>query len=48
MNAMGGRVWLESNGYGGSRFMVAVPEMRDTAADGGPEAGVMSEAGPDG
>ncbi|MGD0017934.1 MAG: HAMP domain-containing sensor histidine kinase [Candidatus Limnocylindrales bacterium] len=46
MNAMGGRVWLESNGYGGSRFMVAVPEMRDTSEDsGGPEAGVMSEAG---
>ncbi len=49
MNAMGGRVWLESNGYGGSRFMVAVPEMRDTSEDGGgPEAGVMSEAGSDG
>jgi len=49
MNAMGGRVWLESNGYGGSRFMVAVPEMRDTSGDtGGPEAGVMSEAGSDG
>jgi signal transduction histidine kinase len=48
MNAMGGRVWLESNGYGGSRFMVAVPEMRDTSGDGGgPEAGVMSEAGSD-
>lgn len=25
MDAMGGRVWLEGNGYGGSRFMVAVP-----------------------
>lgn len=48
MNAMGGRVWLESNGYGGSRFMVAVPEMRNTSADGGPEPGVMSEAGSDG
>jgi signal transduction histidine kinase len=48
MNAMGGRVWLESNGYGGSRFMVAVPEMRDTGAtNGGPEPGVMSEAGPE-
>ena len=45
MNAMGGRVWLESNGYGGSRFMVAVPEMRHTTNDGGPEPGVMSEAG---
>jgi signal transduction histidine kinase len=43
MNAMGGRVWLESNGYGGSRFMVAVPEMRNTSTDRGPEAGVMSE-----
>jgi signal transduction histidine kinase len=49
MNAMGGRVWLESNGYSGSRFMVAVPEMRHTSVDGGgPEAGVMSEAGSDG
>ena len=49
MNAMGGRVWLESNGDGGSRFMVAVPEMRDTSGDhDGPEAGVMSEAGSDG
>jgi signal transduction histidine kinase len=48
MDGMGGRVWLESNGYGGSRFMVAVPEMRQTEADTmGPEAGVMSEAGPD-
>ena len=29
--------------------MVAVPEMRDTSEDGGgPEAGVMSEAGSDG
>jgi signal transduction histidine kinase len=49
MAAMGGRVWLESNGYGGSRFMVAVPEMRQAADDtGGPEAGVMSETGPEG
>jgi signal transduction histidine kinase len=48
MNAMGGRVWLESNGYGGSRFMVAVPQMRQTSDDGGgPEAGVMSESGSD-
>jgi signal transduction histidine kinase len=45
MNAMGGRCWLESNGNGGSRFMVAVPEMRQTPGDSGPEAGVMSEAG---
>jgi signal transduction histidine kinase len=22
---MGGRVWLEPNGYGGSRFIVALP-----------------------
>jgi hypothetical protein len=29
--------------------MVAVPEMSDTSVDdGGPEAGVMSEAGSDG
>jgi signal transduction histidine kinase len=49
MDAMGGRVWLESNGYGGSRFMVAVPEMRHTDASiAGPEAGVMSEAAPEG
>jgi signal transduction histidine kinase len=48
MGAMGGRVWLESNGYGGSRFMVAVPQMRQTDGDAaGPEAGVMSEAGPE-
>jgi signal transduction histidine kinase len=48
MAAMGGRVWLESNGYGGSRFMVAVPEMRQTGSStGGPEAGVMSETGPE-
>jgi two-component system OmpR family sensor kinase len=46
MTAMGGRVWLESNGYGGSRFVVAVPEMRDTSGDDStPEAGVMSEGG---
>jgi signal transduction histidine kinase len=49
MDAMGGRVWLESNGYGGSRFMVGVPEMRHTdATTAGPEAGTMSEAGPEG
>jgi signal transduction histidine kinase len=48
MDAMGGRVWLESNRYGGSRFMVAIPEMRQTDATNGPEAGVMSEAGPEG
>jgi signal transduction histidine kinase len=48
MGAMGGRVWLESNGFGGSRFMVAVPEMRQTGGGtAGPEAGVMSEAGPE-
>ncbi len=29
MDAMGGRVWIEANGYGGSRFVVALP-----AADG--------------
>jgi signal transduction histidine kinase len=49
MSAMGGRVWLESNGYGGSRFMVGIPEMRHTATSPtGPEAGVMSEMGPEG
>ena len=48
MSAMGGRVWLESNGYGGSRFMVAVPEMSETIGTAiGPEAGVMSESGPE-
>jgi signal transduction histidine kinase len=25
MEAMGGRVWVEKNGYGGSRFMCALP-----------------------
>ena len=25
MEAMGGRVWIERNGYGGSRFVVALP-----------------------
>ena len=25
MDAMGGRVWLEPNGYGGSRFVVELP-----------------------
>jgi signal transduction histidine kinase len=25
MDAMGGRVWLEANGYGGSRFVIALP-----------------------
>jgi signal transduction histidine kinase len=49
MDAMGGRVWLESNGYGGSRFVVAVPQMRHTeAGSAGPEAGVMSEMAPEG
>jgi len=48
MDGMGGRIWLESNGYGGSRFMVAVPKIRNTE-DGsdGLEAGVMSEVGPE-
>ena len=26
MEAMGGRVWIEKNGYGGSRFIVALPD----------------------
>jgi signal transduction histidine kinase len=36
MTAMGGRVWVEENGFGGSRFVVAVPQMSQTdpAADG--------------
>jgi signal transduction histidine kinase len=25
LDAMGGRVWIEGNGYGGSRFVVALP-----------------------
>ena len=25
MEAMGGRVWIEKNGFGGSRFVVALP-----------------------
>lgn len=46
MTAMGGRVWLESNGYGGSRFMVAVRGMRQT---GRPEAASkVGAAGDDG
>ena len=49
MDAMGGRVWLESNGYGGSRFMVGVPEVPPDRGDQPQrEAGVMSEAGPEG
>ncbi len=47
MTAMGGRVWLESNGFGGSRFMVAVPAASGDAGSR-PEPGVMSEAGPEG
>lgn len=27
MEGMGGRVWIERNGYGGSRFMVALPAL---------------------
>jgi signal transduction histidine kinase len=27
MDAMGGRVWLEANGFGGSRFVVALPAL---------------------
>jgi signal transduction histidine kinase len=27
MEAMGGRVWIEKNGYGGSRFMMALPAL---------------------
>ncbi len=27
MEAMGGRTWIEKNGYGGSRFMVALPNV---------------------
>ncbi len=29
MDAMGGRVWIEGNGYGGSRFVVALPAASD-------------------
>jgi signal transduction histidine kinase len=48
MTAMRGRVWLESNGYGGSRFVVAVPEIGETSGSASsPEAGAMLEAGPD-
>jgi signal transduction histidine kinase len=25
MEAMGGRIWIEGNGFGGSRFVVALP-----------------------
>ena len=27
MEAMGGRVWIEKNGFGGSRFMIALPKV---------------------
>ncbi len=48
MTAMRGRVWLESNGYGGSRFVVAVPEIGETSGSASSlEAGAMLEAGPD-
>jgi signal transduction histidine kinase len=29
VDAMGGRVWIEGNGYGGSRFVVALPAAED-------------------
>jgi len=48
MDAMGGRVWLETNGFGGSRFMVGVPAAGKDSNSGAREAGVMSEAGPEG
>jgi len=35
MGAMGGRVWLEANGYGGSRFMLALPAGTGPAGDRG-------------
>jgi hypothetical protein len=28
MDAMGGRIYLEANGFGGSRFVVALPAAR--------------------
>jgi signal transduction histidine kinase len=37
MEAMGGRVWLEPNGFGGSRFVLALP-----AEIGGPVEGIGS------
>jgi hypothetical protein len=33
MDAMGGRVWLEANGFGGSRFVVALPAGESPAGD---------------
>lgn len=39
VDAMGGRVWIEGNGYGGSRFVVALPE-----ASGSPASGVEVSA----
>lgn len=45
MDAMGGRIWLEKNGFGGSRFVVALPKMRET--DGVAE-GAMTELGASG
>ena len=37
MEAMGGRVWLEPNGYGGSRFVLSLPAGAGPAVAG--EAG---------
>jgi K+-sensing histidine kinase KdpD len=34
VSAMGGRVWIEGNGYGGSRFVVALPAAEEAAASG--------------
>ena len=42
MGAMGGRVWLESNGFGGSRFMLALPAAPSPAETPGASAGAAS------
>ncbi|MGA2513109.1 MAG: ATP-binding protein [Candidatus Limnocylindrales bacterium] len=47
MDAMGGRVWLESNECGGSRFVVAVPEIGSADDRSGQEPGAPPEAGPE-
>jgi len=33
MEAMGGRVWIEPNGFGGSRFVLALPAAAESAAN---------------
>ena len=43
MEGMGGRVWLEANGYGGSRFVLALPAA-DVDPRGGAGTGISQRA----